>query len=145
THMYNAMTPLHHRDPGVVGAALLTDGVMCEIIADGIHLHPAATRLVWQHKGSHQICLVTDAIAASGMPEGEYALGGLPVTVKEGAGRLAHGRLAGSVLTMDRAVGHMVTQVGVPIAEAVRMASLNPARELGIDRYKGSLAVGKDA
>lgn len=145
THMYNAMSPLHHRDPGVVGAAFLTSDVMCEVIADGIHLHPAAIRIVYEFKGPDRICLITDGIAATGMPPGQYALGGQKVTVEAGACRLSDGTLAGSILTMDRAVGFMVKEVGIPVWEAVRMASLNPAIELGISKQKGSLAPGKDA
>lgn len=145
THMYNAMSPLHHRDPGVVGAALLASDVICEMIADGIHLHPAASRIVWEKKGTDRVCLVTDAIAAAGMSEGQYQLGGLDVYVKDGACRLEDGRLAGSVLTMDRAVGHMVNAVGLPVVDAVRMASLVPARQIGFAERKGNLAAGKDA
>lgn len=146
THTYNAMRPLHHRDPGVVGAAFLSGpSVLCEVIADGIHVHPKAIEALVRLKGASGICLVTDAIAAAGMPEGEYELGRLKVTVKDRQCRLADGALAGSVLTLDQAVGFMVQQVGVPVHEAAMMASLNPARQLGMDSRKGSLRVGKDA
>lgn len=146
THTYNAMRPLHHRDPGVVGAAFLSGpSVLCEVIADGIHVHPKAIETLVRLKGAAGICLVTDAIAAAGMPEGEYELGRLQVTVKNGECRLSDGALAGSVLTMDRAVGFMVEKVGVPVHEAAMMASLNPARETGLDSRKGTLRVGKDA
>lgn len=146
THTYNAMRPLHHRDPGVVGAALLSGpGVRCEVIADGIHVHPGAIKALWRLKGTAGLCLVTDAIAAAGMPEGRYALGRLDVIVQGRECRLQDGTLAGSVLTMDRAVGFMVREVGVPVHEAAAMAALNPARSVGLDARKGSLRVGKDA
>jgi N-acetylglucosamine-6-phosphate deacetylase len=146
THTYNAMRPLHHRDPGVVGAAFLSGPeVRCEVIADGVHVHAKAIEALWRAKGTDGICLVTDAIAAAGMPEGEYELGRLQVTVKGRECRLADGTLAGSVLTMDQAVGFMVREVGVPVHEAAQMAALNPAREAGLDARKGSLRVGKDA
>lgn len=146
THTYNAMRPLHHRDPGVVGAAFLSgSSVLCEVIADGIHVHPKAIEALWRIKGAGGLCLVTDAMAAAGMPEGVYELGGLQVTVKGRECRLADGALAGSVLTLDSAVGFMVREVGVPVHEAAMMASFNPARQIGLDGRKGSLRVGKDA
>ena len=146
THTYNAMRPLHHRDPGVVGAALLSGpSVLCEVIADGVHVHPRAIEALWRCKGAAGLCLITDAISAAGMPEGEYELGRLKVTVKGQECRLDNGALAGSVLTLDRAVGFMVREVGVPVHEAAMMASGNPARQLGLDTRKGSLRVGKDA
>lgn len=146
THTYNAMRPLHHRDPGVVGAAFLSGpNVRCEVIADGIHVHPNAIEALWRIKGTEGICLVTDAIAAAGMPDGQYELGRLKVTVQGRECRLDDGTLAGSVLTMDRAVGFMVREVGVPVHEAAAMAALNPARQIGLDALKGSLRVGKEA
>jgi len=146
THTYNAMRPLHHRDPGVVGAAFLSgSGVLCEVIADGIHVHPRAIEALWRAKGTSGLCLITDAIAATGMPEGEYELGRLKVSLKGRECRLADGTLAGSVLTMDEAVGFMVREVGVPVHEAAAMASLNPARAARLEARKGALRVGKDA
>lgn len=144
THLGNAMTGLHHREPGVVGAALDSDAYV-ELICDGVHLHPAFVRLVAKVKGYDRICLVTDAISAAGLPDGEYVLGGLPVFVQEGVARLSDGTLAGSTLTMDRAVKNFMEFTGCSLPEAVRCATLNPARLLGIDHRKGSLAVGKDA
>lgn len=145
THTYNAMRELHHRDPGTVGAALLSEQALCEVIADGIHVHPDAIRLLWMMKGTSGVCLVTDAIEAADMPDGTYQLGGQPVVVKDGACRLENGSLAGSILTMERAVRFMVREVGVPPADAARMASLNAAAQLRISGRKGSLKVGKDA
>lgn len=143
THTYNAMSGLHHRNPGMLGAVLTEPRLVGELIADGIHVHPAAMRLAVQAKGADGICLVTDAISAMGMPEGNYTLGGLDVVVSGGACRLASGALAGSVLSMDRAVAQMVERVGVPLCDAVRMASLTPAREIGVDGERGSLRRGK--
>ncbi|HDI11393.1 MAG TPA: N-acetylglucosamine-6-phosphate deacetylase [Candidatus Acetothermia bacterium] len=144
THMFNAMREFHHRAPGAVGAALDSD-VYVELICDGIHVHPAAVRLVARAKGVDRICLVTDAFSATGLPDGEYSLGGLPVFVRGGVARLPDGTLAGSTLTMDRAVKNFMEFTGCSLPEAVRCASLNPARLLGIDDRKGSLEVGKDA
>ncbi len=146
THTFNAMSPLHHREPGAAGAALLSGPeVTCEVIADGVHVHPRVIHALWRLKGAGGICLVTDAVAAAGMPEGEYELGGRKVTLKGGACRLADGTLAGSALTMDRAVAYVVREVGVPVHEAAAMAALTPARAVGLAGRKGSLRVGKDA
>ncbi|HIQ22750.1 MAG TPA: N-acetylglucosamine-6-phosphate deacetylase [Planctomycetes bacterium] len=144
THLFNAMSPFHHRAPGAVGAALDSDAYV-ELICDGIHIHPAVVRLIAKVKGFDRICLVTDAISAAGLPDGEYSLGDLPVFVREGVARLSDGTLAGSTLTMDRAVRNFMDYTGCSLPEAVRCASLNPARLLGIDDRKGSLEVGKDA
>ncbi|MBC7092531.1 N-acetylglucosamine-6-phosphate deacetylase [Candidatus Bipolaricaulota bacterium] len=144
THLWNAMSGLHHREPGAVGAALDTDAWV-ELIVDGVHLHPATVRLMAKAKGFDRICLVTDAIGAAGLPDGDYALAGLPVHVHDGVARLADGTLAGSTLTMDRAVRNFMEFTGCSLPEAVRCATLNPARLLGIADRKGSLGVGKDA
>jgi len=144
THTFNAMREFHHRAPGAVGAALVS-AVMTELIADGIHVHPGAMRLLYKAKGPDQICLITDAISAAGLADGEYSLGGLQVLVKDATARLADGTLAGSTLTMDKAVKNFMAATGCSLPEAVRCATLNPARLLGIDKHKGSIAVGKDA
>jgi len=144
THLFNAMRPFHHREPGPMGAALDTDAYVA-LICDGVHVHPAAVRLAAKAKGYDRMCLVTDAMAAAGLPDGTYALGGQPVTVRDGEARLADGTLAGSTLSMDRAVKHFLDWTGCSLPEAVRCASLNPARLLGLDDRKGSLEVGKDA
>ena len=144
THTFNAMREFHHRAPGAVGAALVS-AVMTELIADGIHVHPGAMRLLYKAKGPDRICLITDAISAAGLADGEYSLGGLQVFVRDATARLADGTIAGSTLTMDKAVKNFMDASGCPLPEAVRCATLNPARLLGIDERKGSIAVGKDA
>jgi N-acetylglucosamine-6-phosphate deacetylase len=145
-HTFNAMRPYHHREPGTVGAVLTDPRIFCELIADGHHVHPAGLRLAVQAKGASRVILVTDAMAAAGMPDGEYELGGLPVEVTGGVARLKeNGSLAGSTLTTIDAFRLMVRKVGVPIEDASRMASANPARQLGIDDRTGTLEPGKRA
>jgi N-acetylglucosamine-6-phosphate deacetylase len=145
THMFNAMKPFHHRDPGVVVAAMLHNELKVELIADGIHVHPAVMRLMYQVKGEGGILLITDAIRASGMPDGEYSFMDQKILVKQRRAYLSDGTLAGSTLTMEQAVKNMVRLVDVPLTHAVRMASLNGAKVLGLEHHKGILAVGKDA
>ncbi|GAH49135.1 unnamed protein product, partial [marine sediment metagenome] len=145
THTFNAMRGLHHREPGVVGAALSSPKLTVEMIADGIHLHPVVIKILLQAKGSEKVVLITDAIRATGMSEGIYDLGGQEVTVAKGQARLKDGTLAGSVLTMDKAVRNLVTKVWVSLMEAVQMATFNPAKRLGVEDRKGSLESGKDA
>lgn len=146
THLYNAMRGLHHREPGTVGAAMTLPGMTVELIADGIHVHPAAMKVAVATRSAGQVLLVTDAMRATGMPDGQYTLGVLEAIVKDGAVRLAaDGALAGSILTMAGAVRNMVNLVGVGLPEAVAMASLNPARKHGFDRRKGRVAPGMDA
>lgn len=145
THIFNAMRKLHHREPGAVGAALDSDGVTMELILDGIHVHPAVVRLLTKVKGPGSIVLVTDAISAAGMSDGEYLLGSVPVFVKEGRAMSKTGTLAGSTLTMDRALKNLIEFTGITLSTAIRTASLNPAKLLGISERKGSLEPGKDA
>jgi N-acetylglucosamine-6-phosphate deacetylase len=145
THTFNQMEGLHHRKPGAVGAALLVEDIYAQLIADGIHLHPAIVDLVVRLKGPEKAVLVTDAIRGAGMPDGDYELGGQPIVVKDGAVRLADGTLAGSCLTMDAAVRNVATFADTPICEAIRMATLTPARSIGVADRKGSLEPGKDA
>lgn len=145
-HTFNAMRPLHHREPGTVGAVMLNPGITAEIIADGEHVHPAAIKLLLQAKGKDSVILVTDAISAAGMPDGDYKLGSLPVIVEQGTARLKDGgSLAGSTLTMIKGFHYLIDKVGVSISEASRIASLNPARVLGIHSQYGSLELGKRA
>lgn len=145
-HTYNAMKPLHHREPGTVGAVLTEDRITAEVIADGHHVHPAGIKLLTSAKGTHNVILVTDAMAAAGMPDGDYELGGLPVSMSGGVARLKEtGNLAGSTLDMISAVRYLVQKIGVSLEEASRMASANPARQLGIDSITGTLEVGKAA
>lgn len=145
THLFNAMRGLHHREPGTVGGALTLPGMTAEVIADGVHVHPASLAVAVRARGSESMLLVTDAMRATGMPDGDYYLGELLTHVHEGQARLDDGTLAGSVLTMDRAVRTMVNLVGLPIPEAVAMASLNPARLHRLEGRKGRLAPGMDA
>jgi len=144
THLFNAMTGMHHREPGVVGAALESAYATAELIADGIHVHPAVLRIACTAM-PHRIALVTDAIRACGMPEGKYKLYGYDVEVTEGSARLANGTLAGSVLTMAGAVQNMVELAGLPLECVLPMATEIPARILGVADRKGRLENGYDA
>ncbi len=144
THLYNAMRPLAHREPGTVGALLTDDRVRVGIIADGVHVHEAALRLAYRARGSEGLILVTDAMQAAGMPPGDYELGGRKVRLEDGAVRLPDGTLAGSALTMDEAVRNTVRFLGVSLTQAVRMASEAPAAALNLDG-KGKVAAGCDA
>ncbi len=144
THLFNAMAPLHHREPGPVGAALLLEALTCELIADGVHVHPAALALAYRCKGPGNIVLVTDAMAGTGMPDGMYTLGGAPVAVQEGIARDAEGALAGSTLTLERALANMMAATGEPLERILPMATRTPARCLGLAN-KGQIAVGRDA
>lgn len=130
THLFNAMRPFHHRDPGIIGAALEDTRVAASLIMDGIHVHPAAAQLALRTLGSDRAVLVTDAIAAAGAPPGTYRLGGREVTHDGAVPRLADGTFAGSILTMDRAIATVVA-LGWPLREAVRMATETPAQVLG--------------
>jgi N-acetylglucosamine-6-phosphate deacetylase len=145
THLFNAMRPLHHRDPGLAGAALTTPRVTAELIADGVHLHPAALRLAHAAKGPGRLALITDAMQAAGRPDGEYRLGAQAIAVTDGEARTPDGTLAGSTLTMDRAVALCVQQAGIPLPDALTMASATPAALLGLGELKGRIAPGADA
>lgn len=145
-HVFNAMNGFHHRKPGTVGAILSMDKITAEIIADCVHVHPAVIRILVKTKGIDKVCLITDSTPYAGMPDGEYTFAGIvKVIVKNGTCRLPTGQLAGSVLTMDQAVKNMVEKVGVSLKDAIKMASYNPAKVIGIDGVKGSLEVEKDA
>lgn len=144
THTFNAMTPLHHRNPGVVGAAMDSNAV-CELIADNIHVAPAVQRILLKVKGIGNIILVTDAMKACLMEDGEYDLGGQKVLVMGEEARLEEGNLAGSVLTLNKALKNFIANTGISLNDAVRTVTENPARILGISDRKGSLAVGMDA
>ncbi len=145
THAFNAMRGLHHRSPGMAGAMLACDDLTTEAILDGFHLHPAAATILYRCKGRNRLALITDATMAAGMPEGEYELGGQRVLYEGGAVRLPDGSLAGSALTLDRAVRRAVDDLGVCLADAVAMASAVPARVAGFYDRKGSIEEGKDA
>jgi N-acetylglucosamine-6-phosphate deacetylase len=143
THLFNAMTGLNHREPGVVGAALVSTKATAELIADGIHVHPAVLRIAALMM-PHRVALVTDAVRACGMPEGSYKLYGHDISVAQGAARLADGTLAGSTLTMQRAVQNMVELAGLPLEMVVPLATEVPARIIGARERKGKLAPGFD-
>jgi N-acetylglucosamine-6-phosphate deacetylase len=143
-HMYNAMRPFTHRDPGLIGAILTNPEVTAEIIADLVHVAGPAIQVLFGAKGFDTVLLASDGIAATGMTDGKYRLGNFEVTVKEGVARNAEGKLAGSTLTLDRALRNVVA-LGVPLKEAVRMATVLPARRLGIAGKKGIIAEGADA
>ncbi len=145
THLFNAMRPFHHRDPGVVGAALTNGRVTVDIIADGQHLHPAALRLVAMTKGAGKTALVSDSIKPAGLDDGEYRLGDQIVRLKGGRCTVGSGLLAGSTIRLYDAVRNMVELAGVPLAEAVEMASSTPASIIGISDRKGCLKPGMDA
>lgn len=145
THTYNAQTPLHHREAGVVGAAMLFDELNCEMICDTIHVSVPAIRIFVKNKPHDKFTLITDAMRAKGMPDGLSELGGQQVFVKNGEARLADGTLAGSVLKMNVAIKNLVEKAGVSLTEAVDFASANPAKNLGLYDERGSIEVGKRA
>ncbi|MGO4543205.1 N-acetylglucosamine-6-phosphate deacetylase [Paenibacillus sp. 2TAB23] len=145
-HTYNAMRGLHHREPGTLGAVLTDDRIAAELIADGVHVHPAAIRLLLAAKPAEKVILITDAMAAAGMPDGEYSLGGLAVVVKDGEARLREGdALAGSCLTMIGALRFMREHTALPLEQLSRLASGNAAKQLGMSELTGSIASGKQA
>ena len=145
THTFNAQRGFHHREPGVFGAIMASDEVTAELIADTIHVHPGAMKMLIRCLGSDRVVLITDAMAAAGLSDGEYGVVGQAVTVKDGQARLADGTLAGSTATLNVCARNVNQAVGVPLLDAVKMASLNPARAMGFANRIGSLAVGKDA
>ena len=143
-HVFNAMHPFSHRETGIIGAVLTSTHVTAELIADGVHVDAPAMQILLATKGTDGVVLVTDATAAAGMPDGTYQLGPLQVTVSGGVCRSAEGKLAGSTLTPDRALRNIVA-LGVPLREAVKMFTANPARLLGLEGKKGVLVPGADA
>jgi N-acetylglucosamine-6-phosphate deacetylase len=145
THTFNAMRPLHQREPGVLGVVLTDDRVYAEVIADGVHVQPAAIDLLLRVKGVDRVPLVTDGSSGVGMPDGEYPLGAETVTVRRGECRDRDGHLAGSVLTLDRAVRNMIEWLDVPLHEALIMASATPARSMRMGNGKGTVGPGADA
>ena len=143
THLFNAMTPLQHRAPGVVTAALNSD-VSCELIVDTFHVDVSLYDILWRLKG-RKLCFITDCLPAGGLPEGEYTLGGAKIIYKGIVCRLEDGTVAGSILHLNKGVWNVYTNSNIPLYECVNCASLNPATTLGIDKTKGSLDIGKDA
>ena len=144
THTFNAMRALDHRDPGILGAVLENNELTADIIADGIHVHPSVLSLFLRAKGPDRAILITDAISATGMPDGVYKLGGFEVQVSNGRCEY-HGKLAGSVLTLDRAIRNVMACAGWQLQQAVKLATLNPARLLGISDQRGLVATGRRA
>lgn len=145
THLYNAMRGMDHRDPGLVGTLLTSSETTCGLIVDGIHVHPRMVCLAYRSLGPRRITLVTDAMAAMGMPPGEYGIGDRRVSVTDNSARLVDGTLAGSILRMDEAMRNVIAFTGCTPAEAVRMASTTPAEVLGIDGETGHLLPGYPA
>ncbi|HET7577926.1 MAG TPA: N-acetylglucosamine-6-phosphate deacetylase [Bacillales bacterium] len=145
THLYNGMRGLHHREPGVAGAALLLDELMAEVIVDGHHSRPEMVNLAYRQKGKDGLVLITDAMRAKCLKNGTYDLGGQDVTVKDGEARLESGSLAGSVLEMKDAIRNIMAYTGCSLADVVQMGAVNPAKELNVYDRKGSLSPGKDA
>ncbi|WP_445194277.1 N-acetylglucosamine-6-phosphate deacetylase [Staphylococcus xylosus] len=145
THLYNAGTPFEHRNPGLSGAAWLNDDLSTESIVDGIHSHPASVKIAYKQKGNKRFFLITDAMRAKGMPDGEYDLGGQNVVVKGSEARLASGALAGSILKMNEGLKNLIAYTGASLDDLWRVTSLNQAIALKIEGDKGSIAIGKDA
>ena len=145
THTYNAQKPVHHRDIGVVGAAMMEDKFSCELICDLIHVSAPAVNLLLKNKGKNNICLITDSIEAKYMPDGKYMLGGQDVFVSNGAARLENNTLAGSTLKMNEGVKNFMNVTGLSFTDAVDCATINPAKCLNVESKKGSIEVGKDA
>lgn len=145
THCFNAMRPLNHREPGTVGAAMVLPQIRCELIADNIHIHPAVMKLLANAKGLEKIILITDSIMGAGMPEGEILLEGQRAVIKNGEARLMDGTLAGSLLSMEKALQNFSIAVDEPLDRAWVCSSYNAARSIHVDDRKGSLGIGKDA
>jgi N-acetylglucosamine-6-phosphate deacetylase len=143
-HVFNAMRPFSHRGTGVIGAVLTSPKVSAELIADGVHVDDAAMRMLVGLKTADRVILVSDGISATGMPDGKYQLGMIEVNVSRGVARNSEGKLAGSTLTLDRALRNMVA-LGVPLSSALQMLTANPARQIGLGARKGVLAPGADA
>jgi len=145
THLFNGMSALHHREPGVVGGALLHDELYAEMIVDGIHICPETVNIAYRLKGKERIILITDAMRAKCLKNGTYDLGGQEVFVKDGMATLSNGALAGSVLQMDRGFRNMMEFTGASLTDVVQMGAVNPARQLHVFDRKGSIKEGKDA
>jgi len=142
SHFFNGMRNFHHRDPGIIGAALINPNIYCEIIADMIHLHPSTIKITLLTKGIDKVILITDSIPATGLPDGYYELEGLKVIVKDGVSRRVDtGDLAGSTLTMDKAVRNIVNEIGLSIEDAIKMATLNPAKAIS-EKERGIISPG---
>lgn len=144
THLFNAMRGIHHREPGTVGGALVSDALV-EVISDGIHIHPAVVKMVIKAKGYDKVILVTDSMHAAGLESGEYDFGGFKIYIRDGVAKQEDGTIAGSIINLMDGVRNVVKLAGVSLEDAVAMASINPARLLGLDDKIGSIEVGKRA
>jgi N-acetylglucosamine-6-phosphate deacetylase len=145
THLYNQMRGLHHREPGVVGAAFIKEELKAELIVDGVHVHPEMVKLAYMQKGKKGIILITDSMRAKCLKNGHYDLGGQDVIVQDGKAVLNDGTLAGSILKLGQGVKNIVTFTGCQFEDAIEMAAVNPAKQLNVFDRKGSIAEGKDA
>lgn len=145
THLYNQMRGLHHREPGVVGAAFLKKELIAELIVDGVHVHPEMVKLAYTQKGRNGIILITDSMRAKCLKNGHYDLGGQDVIVADGKATLSDGTLAGSILKLGQGVKNIVSFTGCELEDAIEMASVNPAKQLNVFDRKGSISEGKDA
>lgn len=145
THLFNAMTPLTHRSPGVVGAIFDSNNITTETISDGVHISYPSLRIAYKQKSTDKVLLITDAMMACCMPEGDYSLGGQDVIVSNGAARLKTGSLAGSILTLDKAVANVYKNCNLPLNEVVKMATYNGAKHCKVDDHKGIIKEGYDA
>lgn len=145
SHVFNGMPPLHHREPGVLGAVLSEDQIYAQIIADGIHLHPAIIKMLINAKGIGKTILISDAMRATGMPDGKYALGDQQVNVQNGIARTQTGGLAGSTLTLDKALKNTIEFTGLNLQQVLAAATKSPAKSLGLDHRKGIIAPEYDA
>ncbi|HDK7167466.1 TPA: N-acetylglucosamine-6-phosphate deacetylase [Clostridium botulinum] len=144
THIFNAMTPLNHRKPGIIGAIMNTD-ISCELIADNIHVHKGAINVLTKIKGKDKIILITDSMRAGCMNNGIWELGGQKVIVKNGSARLEDNTLAGSILTLDNAIKNMKNNIDASLCEIISMVTINPAKDINIYDKKGSIEKGKDS
>jgi N-acetylglucosamine-6-phosphate deacetylase len=145
THAFNAMRPLHHREPGLIGAAIAEDSVTVETIADGVHLHPATVRLLIEAVGPDRVCLITDGVTPAGLDAGVFRIGGEEASLQDGSIRLPDGTIAGSAATMDAVVRNVVEWSCADLAAALRMASVVPARVAGVAGRTGAIKPGYDA
>ncbi|ODA41254.1 N-acetylglucosamine-6-phosphate deacetylase [Desulfosporosinus sp. BG] len=145
THAFNAMPAIHHRNPGLLTKALLDNAITLEIIADGVHIHPAVLELVLRNKPPERVCLISDGTRAVGMPDGEYELGGQKTLVRQCKALLPDGTIAGSAYPLRQGLKMLVQKLQYPLPEAVRYATSNPAKLLGIDNRVGSLEINKEA
>jgi N-acetylglucosamine-6-phosphate deacetylase len=145
THTFNAMREFSHREPGILGAVLTDSRVWTELIADGVHVDPIAIEMLLRCKGTRRVLLITDAISAAGMPDGDYHLASLAVKVSQGVCRSLEGSLAGSTLSQDRALQNMIRWTGMPLEEVIYMLTCNPAESIGVSGTKGSVQPGQDA